>query len=265
MTLEEPTTDAVVLRSVNFRDADRIVTLATRDLGRISAMARGARRSQKRFGGALGLFTVSRVELRRRPGAEMYTLVSATPERAYLELAADVIAMGHASYATELVRELGAPEQPDPGVFALLVELYDTMASLGPSVSMLRAFELRLLAELGLAPVIDSCIGCGVADADDLDRGAVFDPVRGGVACARCAPDSRTLGVRPLSGAARALLCAAREAATLADAHDRGADPGPAAREARDALVGCIQTHLGVPLRSLEFLGKVARENPRGS
>ncbi len=265
MTREEPTTDAVVLRSVDFRDADRILTLATRDLGRVSALARGARRSQKRFGSALGLFTVSRVELRRRAGAEMYTLTAATTQRAYLELAADVIALAHASYATELVRELGVPEQPEPEVFDLLVELYDTMSELGPSVSMLRAFELRLLSELGLAPVLDACIGCGVADDAELERGAVLDPVRGGVACARCAAHSRTIGVRPLSGAARSLLGAARAAPTLADAHDRGAEPPPAAREARDALVACIQTHLGGPLRSLEFLGKLSRENPGGS
>lgn len=265
MSREAHAADAVVLRQVAYREADLILTLLCRELGVVSALARGARRSRKRFGGALGLFTVSRVELSRRAGAEMYTLATAEPLRVHMELATDMVALQHASYATELVRELSHPEQAEPGLFDLLTELYATMSELGPSVSMLRAFELALLGELGLAPVLDGCVGCGEADPAELADGAVLDPARGGVACARCAADSRSLGVRMLSAAARELLCAAQRADRLADVHDRGADPGPAAREARDALMSTILAHVGRPLRSLEFAAKLSGATNRDS
>lgn len=260
MTRDAATTDAVVLRAVDIRESDRILTFLSRDLGVVSALARGARSSRKRFGGALGLFTLSRLELSRKAGAEIYTLHSADSQRAFLELAADMTALAHASYATELVRELTRPEQPDPGLFDLLVELYRTMSELGPSVMMLRRFEICLLEEIGLGLVLDGCVSCGAADDADLADGAVLDAARGGVLCSACAALSRSLGVRILPGAARELLVAARDADSLAAAHQRGLDgidPPEAQIAARDALMAAVRAHVGKPLRSLEFVSKL--------
>lgn len=252
----EPT-DAIVLRAVSYREADQVLTLFTREHGKLSALARGARRSRKRFGGALGSFTVSRVELTRGRG-ELFTMISATPHRAYLELASDMVSLAHASYATELVGEIAPAEHPEPDIYDLLVELYEVVSARGPSVSVLRAFELRLLEHMGMAPVLEACVGCGSDDPAILDApGAVLDPGRGGLACGRCAPASRSVGVRMLSPGARAVLLAARDAPTLADAHDGGVPP-PDARGARDALMATVLAHVGRPLRSLEFAAKLS-------
>lgn len=188
----------------------------------------------------------------------MWTLRNAEPIQMWPALAADVGAMAHAGYATELVREMSAAEQPDPGLFELLVAVYTTVAERGPVPAVLRRFELALLELIGLAPVLDQCVGCGTADPARLDAaGAVMDPVRGGVACAACAPAARGAGVKMFSAAARDHLRAIAATPTLAQAAAVQAT-GVDAREARDALLATVLGHVGKPLRSLEFLSKLS-------
>lgn len=241
-----------------YRDADLIVTLLSRELGKLSALARSARASRRRFGGALGSFTLSRAELSSRRSGELWTLRSAEPIRMWPALAADVGAMAHAGYGTELIREVSPPEQADPGLFDLLVALYDTVGARGPVPAVLRRFELALLAEVGLAPLLERCVGCGSTDRGRLDApGAVMDPARGGVACAACAAAARGAGVKMLSAAARAHLVAIAGTASLAEAAEVGGAVADT-RDARDALLAMVLAHVGKPLRSLEFLAKLS-------
>jgi DNA repair protein RecO (recombination protein O) len=256
--MEQPRSQAVVVRKVAYGEADLVVTLLCRDLGKLSALARGARRSRRRFGAALELFTVSSVQLRAHRG-ELWTLSAAETAISFVHLARDVGALAHASYGTELVRELSAPEQPDPAVFDLLIDLYRALSGRGARADVLRAFELALLDAIGLAPALEACAACGRSGASGaLDRGALLDPARGGAVCASCAPASRAAGVRPLSSAARAVLLAAQRAA--ADGLGQvELELGDDAVEAREAMLALIGHHVGRPLRTLEFLGKLNR------
>jgi len=248
----------MLLRTTPFAESDLIVQLFTADHGKVSALARGARKSQRRFAGALGLLVVASYQLRPRPRADLWTLESATVVREWTALAADVAAVAHASYAVELVRELTPAEQPEPDVLALLIELHDALAARGPSPSLLRAFELRLLEVIGSAPSLDRCIACGARDAIDAP-GTVFDPGRGGVACARCAPGCRGTGIRPLPATARSYLVAVRQVDSLADAavHDDDVDAAHDRAIVRDCLVGMIVGLIGHPLRTVEFIAKM--------
>ncbi|HTE51725.1 MAG TPA: DNA repair protein RecO [Kofleriaceae bacterium] len=255
--MEQARSQAVVLRKVTYGEADLILTLLTRDLGKVSALARGARRSHRRFGASLELFTVSTVELRPHRG-ELWTLGSAETTTSFTLLARDMAALAHASYGTELVRELGAPEQPDPDTFDLLVDLYRALAARGARPDVLRVFELALLGGLGLAPTLDACAACGRNGPGALDRGALLDPARGGAICALCAPASRG-GVRPLSSGARSVLQAAQRAGLARDLSLVTIEQGEDAVEARDAMLSLIHHHVGRPLRTLEFLGKLSR------
>lgn len=255
MAREALVTDAIVLRAIPYGEADLIATLYTRARGRLSALARAARKSQKRFSGALGMFTLSSMQLRGRPGTELWTLQAAEPVRSFASLALDVGAFAHASYGTELLRELSPPEVPDETALELVLAFYTELATSGPHAQVLRAFELALLDILGLAPVLDRCVGCGTAELDQ--RAMVLDPSRGGVCCTQCAALARQAGVRPLSGPARQVLARAQAVPDLASA--RALNPEPeAAAEARDALIAVLLGHVGKPLRSLEFITKVS-------
>lgn len=242
----------VVLRTTPVGESDLVVQLFTRDHGRVSAIARGARRSRRRFGGGLEPLVLLSIELgRRKRGADLWGLDAVEPREDHRGLAADPIGLGHASYGLELIRELAPPESPEPALLALVVALWRALAA-GPSPSVLRGFELALCRLLGHEVALARCAACG---SDDLGR-AVFDPVRGGAVCERCAPLSRTVGVRPLpEGARRHLLAIA--AVALDDARGPEADDDTRLA-ARDAMLAFVR-HLtgGRPLATLGYVTQV--------
>src|SRR6185295_12252424 len=115
-------TPAVVVRLVGYGEADRVVTLLTRTHGKLSAMARGARRSQRRFGSGMGIFAVGTATLRDRPRAQLLELAAWETEGSVAGLVTDVAKLAHAGYVCEAARELSAAGQKDAAVFELLVE-----------------------------------------------------------------------------------------------------------------------------------------------
>jgi DNA repair protein RecO (recombination protein O) len=272
-------TPALVLRVVDFGEADRILTLLSRDAGKLSAFARGARRSHKRFGATLGMYALGTATLRERRGRgggrsggdggggsgwggdELLGLEAWQPLCSFEGLASDVVRLAHAAYGAELCRELLAPRQPEPAIFDLLVELLQTLAGpLSPSPSTLRAYELKLLEGVGLAPALDRCVACGNQELDDRESSAAggdhcFDLRRGGVVCSSCGRPGH--GGRALAGAVRRALIALGRAPSLEQAAAK-ALPREVALAARELLVAVIGEHLGRPLKSLEFIAKLA-------
>ncbi len=243
---------ALVLRRTEYGESDLVVGLYGRSLGKITALARGARKSRKRFAAGLGLFTVSELQLQTRPKASMWTLLAAQPKQSYAQLAHDVAGMAHGSYGTELVRELSATEHADPALFDLLVALYKGLADVGPKVGRLRVFELRLLSALGVAPVLSVCGACGNSAGD---QGMHWAPEKGGVVCERCAAHELTSGVRPISAEAIDYLITAQALLQLVSGDALDALPG--AVEARQAMLSLLYWHVGKPLKSVEFIAKL--------
>ena len=249
----------LVLRAQPYRDSDLIVTLFTQELGKISALARGGRRSQKRFAGALGQLVISTFEVTRSPRAELWTLESATVERDWMELSLDVAAVAHASYALELVRELVPSETPEPSVMALMVELWDSLRT-GASAAALRFLELSLLQVAGTSPSLESCAACGVALDDE--QVCLFDPARGGAVCSTCAPYSRGAGARPLAASARRYLVRISSVDSILAAREVEAAAGLDAADrlsTREAMLAMIRVLVPHPLKTVEFMAKLSR------
>lgn len=252
----------VVLKTTPLREADLLVVLYTSTHGRISAVARGARKSQRRFAGTLQLLVLARYQLGRRPRGELWALDAAEIVREWTQLASDVVAVAHASYVAELVGALMPPEAPDPEALELIVALWDSLAEAGPSSAALRATELALLDLAGHQPALDACAACG---AHVLDR-AVFDPARGGAICRRCAATSLGPGVRPLGDGTLAYLRAIAQAGTPSAARAFDVEPRfePADRTAaRDALHAMVESVVARPLKSLEYIAKLAAARRR--
>lgn len=247
--------DILVLRRAPSGEANWVITALGRERGVIAAMARGARRSKRRFQAGLGPFFLFSAGLVRRPGRNLWELGEVDCRRSFAAIAGDVAAMAHGSYGTELVRELLPPEKPEPAAFDLLIELYQSLEAEGPAPAALRAFELKLLRALGLAPALTWCALCG-ADLP-LERGddTVFSPREGGALCLSCG--GREAASRHLEPGARGLLVAAAALPLAGAARDlAGADPA-AARRARDAMVAIVLYHVGKPLRSLDFIARL--------
>jgi DNA repair protein RecO (recombination protein O) len=191
----------LLLRSVDYGDADRILTLLTPSLGKLSVLAKGARKSKRRFAGALEPFALLRVDL--VPGkAGLGRLESASILRAFPKLLTDLARLNAAGACFQLLRELIPEAVPDPDVFEDALQL---LAALDAGESSERAlkvcFELAQLARAGWSPGLEACGVCGKSP-----RGSPgdFDARRGYLVCQAC------------GGAGYRLRAALREAWQLA-------------------------------------------------
>jgi DNA repair protein RecO (recombination protein O) len=243
-------TTAIVLRAVNYGEADRVVTLFGRATGRVSALARGARKSQRRFAGGLGLCSVGEVSLRERSGADLFTLESFEVRASHASFGSDVARMAHAAYVAELVSKLSAPRQADIAVYDWLATFLDLLDAEGATAERLRVFELGLLGRLGFGPMVEACGACGGARSGPPPVDYRWDPERGGVVCRACGRTGR-----PMREQVRETLV--RLASTsLADASSEPVPPD-INRGCREALLEIVKHHISGPLHSLEFIAKL--------
>ena len=236
-------TEAVVVRLVDYGEADRILTLFTRAAGKLGALAKSARKSQRRFAGA-ALFTIGEATLRKRRG-ELWACEGFTPKNGHAGIALDVTRVAHAAYATELARELVAVEVRDDRIYDLVTGMLSDIERGGVGPAELRVYELALLDAVGLAPSLERCVACDGPPGDDLHQR--LDARRGGLLCGRCGER----GEGPLlDGEVRRALVDAQQGRAMTGL--------PAvALAARAAVQSLLGEHLTHPLRSLEFIAKL--------
>lgn len=244
---------AVVLRTVDYGESDRVVTLLSRERGKVSAFARGARASRRRFGGALEPFTLVAAELRSRSASELLGLESVAVLRGHGGIRGDLARIACAAYATEVARELVRDHEPHDELFELMVEYLDLVDGAPARPAALRAFELGALHAAGLAPRLDACARCG-GPLDPSARAVRFDPGQGGALCTACSaaagPGATVLSRVAIDALGR--LQAGGLAAAAAEPL-----PAPAGRELREALGAFLTHHLGRTLAARRFLDEV--------
>lgn len=171
------------MRSVDYRDSDRIVTLLTEDFGKISALARGARRSRRRFGGALQPYVLMRAHF--RPGrGELDHLEKVEVERPFSNILRSLDAIAAAGAALAVIRERVPDHEPEPAVFEAAVALLAGLDRSAPPEEALICLQIRVLDILGFAPTLDRCVHCG--KVPEPGRAASFDAARGGIVCRAC-------------------------------------------------------------------------------
>jgi len=261
-TLHSP---ALLLRSVDFGESDRIVHLLTPRRGRLTAMAKGARRSRKRFPGTLDLFNLLQVQVERRRPTSMARLEHARLLRSWAALRVDPTRFALACYLLELLDRL-APEGGAPDdmarLFAFAVEALDQVAGEVPDARLRTLLELRTLAAVGLRPELARCVRCGRAVVREAGRATLaFHVADGGPVCRDCAPESPAL-LAVHSGTLRALAQSLRFAP---DRLGRIALGGTSLAEARQIMQRFLRFHVGTPLRSERFLDdRLTPGGPKG-
>lgn len=244
---------AVVLRTVEYGESDRVVTLLSRERGKLVAFARGARASKRRFGGGLELFTQVTAELAERGGGDaMARLDGVSVERAFSHVRGDLARIGCAAYAAELAGALVRDHEPHPALFDLLVEYLGRLDAAAARPLELRTFELGALEASGFQPRLDGCARCG-GEAGSGTGGAAFSPADGGLLCERC--QGEAVGATRLSAESVSVL-RRLQAGGFAAAGER-ASPA-AGRELREALGRFVEQQLGHRLQSRRFLDEVA-------
>jgi DNA repair protein RecO (recombination protein O) len=231
-------TEGIVLRSLRYGEADRILHLYTPDRGRVSAIAKGVRRARSRFGGRLEPFF--RLQLVLYEGrSELLTVTSAETVAAHPRLREHAGALDGAARACEAVARVFDDGDPHAGVYHLLANelaLLDGAPARAGSANAL-AFRLKLLLAAGFAPHLAACASCG-----EREHIVGFSGAAGGVVCAAC--EASAFG---LDQEAHEFLVTAL-AQPLADAP--AASPRALAQAER-AIMETLEHHAGVRLRGV--------------
>lgn len=178
---------ALVIRSVEVFETSLVVTLFTRELGKASALAKGARRLKSSFQGGLDLLSVSDIVLLTRGSEALDLLTESAPEERFKAPRTSLAALYAGFHIAEMLADLLDYHDPHPRLFdAARV----TLRHLGDPASRgrrLARFELFLLRELGLLPILDACAQCNRELKIVSDRVA-FGLASGGVLCDECRP-----------------------------------------------------------------------------
>lgn len=238
-------TEAIVLRSFRFGEADRVLHLYTLERGRVGAVAKGVRRTKSRFGGRLE--PLSHVELLLHQGSgELQTITGAELMHSHRAAREDPYRLGIGLVGLEAMLRLFTEQEANARAFRALsrfLELLDGVDDRGqrrPSLDPLAlSFQLKLLWLSGYLPHLTSCAECGAEGP--LDG---YSPKAGGALCSGCSSGSLALSPMGLNGIGSLLRL------PLADAHHAGlTDRG--AREALSVINASHEFHGGFRLRTL--------------
>lgn len=229
-------TEAVVLRSIRFGEADRVLHLYTEERGRVGAMAKGVRRTRSRFGGRLEPFF--RVALILHEGrGELCTVSSAETVHPHQGLRERRPALELAVQACDAVLRLFDSAEANRSAYNLLCQelaLLDREPGAATRAQGL-AFRIKLLLAAGFVPELAACAACGAVESAGL-----FSPSAGGVVCPGCEAGAFPLGREGHEFLVGALASPLAEAPTAPDA---------ALRQADRAIVETLEHHAHVRLR----------------
>ncbi len=234
---------AVVLSTLDYADADRLVILLTRGHGKLTAFASGARKSKRRFAGALQPFTLVRAQLVERRG-DTFRLDATEILEVFAGIRQDLPRIARALYCLELCRELVRDREPHPALYALLLDYLRLLDEKAAGPSSVIAFELNALAHAGLMPRFDECALCGGPPGPEPR----FDPEHGGAVCGGCT--NRARDAIPVSAHLVRSMSAIQ-------AGERSPLPAAIRQRARELLNIFIAYHIGRQLKSAAFMTQV--------
>lgn len=242
--------ETITLRSRPFQESARLLDLFSHTHGRIEAVARGIGKPRSKLTPCTGVFT--HCDLVLATGRTMHTVTQCQVRESFAPLRGDLRRTAHAAYLTELVCKSTAPLAPNPSLFELLLGALHELAQGADAELLIRAFELRWLGLIGLAPSLAQCASCGVpleAPGGSGDPGGLYAASAGGLLCGDCA---RSLPVLPVCGGTRRALTLLASAEPSFLRRVRLDDRIRA--ELRRVLRAHIDYHLDLQLNSLKFL-----------
>lgn len=177
-------TSAIVIKTLDYGESDRIITFYTSDFGKIKGIAKGAKRSRRRFSNALELFTHSRLIFFDKRESGLVRIEGCDIVSTFPTIREDIRKIAFGCYLVELVDEMTAEREPNPHLFSTVTAFLSLLNEGQAEAQILRIFEARLLSLLGYRPELTRCLRCG----ETLERAgqAHFSVTKGGLLCGKC-------------------------------------------------------------------------------
>lgn len=184
--------EAIVLRHADWGEADRLLWLFTRELGKLRVVAKGVRKPRSRKAGHLEPFT--RASLQLAWGREMYIVTQAEAINPNIVLREDLVRMGYAAYVVELLDRFTYEEGESQALYRLLAETLDRLNEEADPAFAVRYYEVRLLEQVGFRPQLQQCVKC---EKKIVAEDQYFSAALGGVLCPKCG--AHYPGARPIT------------------------------------------------------------------
>jgi DNA repair protein RecO (recombination protein O) len=243
--------DAVVLRRLDYGEADRILTLLTREHGKLSAIAKGSRRAKARAANGLDLFARSRMMLAK--GHNLDVVAQAERRGDVRHISGDLNRTAYACLVAEVADKVLEERHPVDDIFELVVTTIERLNAPDRSPRAEGAwFLMQILDLLGYQPQLIECASCN----DALPEAAAwFSPLLGGVLCRRCGAHDQAGSPVSVNGLKVLRVMAAGDSAL----YDRLRLSPAILQEVESALEAQLEYHLDRHLKSLEFLREVRK------
>ena len=249
--MSQITTPAIMLRRIEYGDYDLIITFFSLDNGKISVIAKSAKKSKKRFAGILEPFSVLQIVYGSGKGKGLPVLSEASLIQAFSNIRQDITQTAYASYMAELIYEWAEENHRQTAIFRLfndVLEKLDQKEMAGDELSML--FQMRFTAFSGFEPNLKMCLACK-KPVDDMEENKVaVNLKKGGLLCRQCQP----AGAKPMTlskGTLKQMQWLTHPDLKMAT---RIKLTPQAIKEGLTFLEAFVPYHLGKEPRSLKFL-----------
>jgi DNA repair protein RecO (recombination protein O) len=241
---------AILIRRVDYGDADLILTFLTLEYGKMSSIAKYAKRSVKRFSGVLELFYVLDIVCTKSKG-KLHILKEASVKSPFSRIRSDIEKTAYASYWAQLVYEWMEEGQKEPRIYGLLQKVLDFLDGEVHSPEVLSiVFQAKFLTIAGIYPSFDQCKKCGLLLEKIMGDRLVFHLGKGGLVCEKCTSHSEQ-NVLISRGAVKQLKWITEKPAEKVF---RIRFSTQVQRESLTFLETFVPFHLGIRPKSLSFL-----------
>ncbi|MFN8635569.1 MAG: DNA repair protein RecO [Chloroflexota bacterium] len=240
--------EAVVLRRIDFGEADRVLVLFTRERGKLPVVAKGVRRLSSRMAGHLELFTQSELQLAK--GANLDVVTQAETRNPFRALREDLTRTSTAYFLAELADALTEEAIEQPELFDLLTATLRALGTHEDPRLVAAHYQLRLLDVAGLRPVLQRCVAC---DADLAPGRNAFSAFLGGALCPSCGPSEPS--ARPIDTDVLKVLRNLQRAGLPGSVRFRV--PEVTMREVERTLRDLVERHTERRLRTPDLLARL--------
>src|SRR5215470_12554248 len=243
-------TTAIVLRTRSYGESDKIVSCLTADHGKITGIAKGAKRSRKRFVNSLEPFSLINLRFLDRSHSNLVFILAADLLLGFKTLASCLDKIAFASYLVEITDGLIGEREENPLVFHHLRKGLNFLEGNDTSLAFLASFELELLRLAGYQPSLDSCQRCGKQRNDGLRLCWHFSVKDGGILCEGCAGLNGE--IQPVDTVTLATLAHLQQ--KRGEPSSGVSPPSSVLKEIRLIVLPFIQFHINREIRSASFL-----------
>ena len=239
-------TEAIILKSFDFRETSRIATFFTRDFGKVKGVLKGIRKDPRKFGSSVERFSLNDIVYYQYRHSEIHLVSHCDMKDYYFGIREDLKRMTAAHYATELVDAVMPVEQENQEVYALMGAYLKSLQQADDISKVVHMFQIKMLQLSGFKPHLESCLRC-LRQVHDRAR---FSLKLGGLVCAQCKdPGAEAL---PISKGAIASIIHIQQT-PWAKAMQLGLS-GPIKGELKYVLNHFLVFHLDRHLRATRFL-----------